>query len=244
MVRNDSRSPGKVLPRHRQRRPPLLDQGMHHIYSLDFKLTISSTTKPSESTPVAAPAPVEETPAPVTTKEGPQPVKILRSQIDADRYNRLGQRFKLPAIEATDFSIKSDKEALRIEKAIRVRIHRTCHKCQTSFGGNKVCATCQHPRCSKCTRIPAKKTKKDDKENVPPKARAADWIEPDTYYGMQQKYVLTMPSKKPGGQALVRKKPMQRVRRNCHECSALFQPGSKICTKCEHVRCADCPRDP
>jgi len=37
---------------------------------------------------------------------------------------------------------------------------------------------------------------------------------------------------------------MQRVRRTCHECSTLYQPGSKVCASCQHVRCADCPRDP
>jgi hypothetical protein len=54
---------------------------------------------------------------------------------------------------------------------------------------------------------------------------------------------LTLPSKT-GGQDLVMKKPMQRIRRNCHHCNSVFMPGNKICTKCQHVRCVDCPRDP
>lgn len=205
-----------------------------------------STTKTSEPTPAPAAAAVEETPAPTTTKDGPQPVKIMRSQIDAERANRLGERFKLPAIEAHEFPSKPDKEALRIEKPIRIRIHRTCHKCQTTFGGNKICATCQHPRCSKCPRYPVKKAKTEGakgKEKEAPKALVEGAIEPDTYWGLTEKYVLTIPSRT-GGQPLVRKKPMQRVRRTCHECSTLFLAGAKICTNCEHVRCTDCPRDP
>jgi len=55
--------------------------------------------------------------------------------------------------------------------------------------------------------------------------------------------VLTIPSRT-GGQPLVRKKPMQRVRRTCHECATLFPGSVKVCPKCEHIRCTDCPRDP
>lgn len=47
-----------------------------------------------------------------------------------------------------------------------------------------------------------------------------------------------------GGQPLVKKKPMQRVRRTCHECQSLFQPNTRSCLKCGHLRCDDCPRDP
>ncbi|OBT62771.1 hypothetical protein VE03_07715 [Pseudogymnoascus sp. 23342-1-I1] len=45
-------------------------------------------------------------------------------------------------------------------------------------------------------------------------------------------------------QELVLKKPVQRVRRNCHCCGTLFYPPTKTCTECGHIRCTDCPRDP
>ncbi|OBT42587.1 hypothetical protein VE00_07109 [Pseudogymnoascus sp. WSF 3629] len=45
-------------------------------------------------------------------------------------------------------------------------------------------------------------------------------------------------------QELVHKKPVQRVRRNCHCCGTLFYPPTKTCTECGHIRCTDCPRDP
>ncbi|KFY87714.1 hypothetical protein V500_06806 [Pseudogymnoascus sp. VKM F-4518 (FW-2643)] len=45
-------------------------------------------------------------------------------------------------------------------------------------------------------------------------------------------------------QELVLKKPVQRVRRNCHCCGTLFYPPTKTCTECGHIRCTNCPRDP
>lgn len=204
-----------------------------------------STTKASAPGATSALA-QEPSPATKTATRGPQPVKIMRSQVDAERANKLMERFKLPKIEAYEFPSRPEKEALRVEKPIRMRIHRTCHKCQTTFGGNKVCASCQHTRCSKCPRYPVRKAKTEGrgKENVAPKGAVEGAIEPDTYWGLRDKTpVLTMPSRT-GGQPLVRKKPMQRVRRTCHECSTLFPPGVKICANCNHVRCTDCPRDP
>lgn len=69
-------------------------------------------------------------------------------------------------------------------------------------------------------------------------------IEVDSYWGLRDVIELRKPNPRPGGQPLVRKKPMQRVRRTCHECSTMFVAGAKVCTGCGHVRCVDCPRDP
>ena len=55
--------------------------------------------------------------------------------------------------------------------------------------------------------------------------------------------ILKRPSKT-GGHDLVHKKPRQRVRLTCHECNTLFIAGTKVCERCSHVRCTDCPRDP
>lgn len=126
-----------------------------------------------------------------------------------------------------------------------MRIHRTCHKCNTTYGANKICANCQHPRCTKCPRYPLKKKEKEKEKGKTtvapigpiPIDMEKEWIPTD-------KLILTLPSQKIGGQPLVRKKPMQRIRRTCHECSSLFKAGSKICESCSHIRCADCPRNP
>lgn len=202
----------------------------------------SSAPKASAATP--APAPVETaTPAaPTTTPGGPQPIKVLRSDINAERARKLGDRFKI-TIESHEWTtVHGNEEAWRVEKPVRMRIHRTCHKCGTTFGGNKVCSSCQHTRCTKCPRYPTKKSK--DKGKAAEVSAGTGVIEVDNYWGLQEKFVLTMPSHRAGAQPLVRKKPMQRVRRTCHDCSTLFPPGSKICSNCSHVRCTDCPRDP
>lgn len=131
-----------------------------------------------------------------------------------------------------------------------MRIHRTCHKCNTTYGANKICANCKHPRCTKCPRYPLKKEKgRTVLAGLGPVpvmeergVRGAEREGKETE--KKEKLVMTMPSKTKGGQPLVRKKPMQRVRRNCHECGCLYAAGSKICARCEHMRCADCPRDP
>lgn len=193
-------------------------------------------------------AAAEPTPAPVEeakpAAEGPQPTKVLRSQIHADRAKKLGERFAV-TIEPYEFAPGTDKETTRIEKPIRMRIHRSCHRCNATFGGNKVCAQCQHTRCSKCPRYPPKKDKKDKgKETVAATESKADVIEVDTYWGLKEELKLTKPSSKANGQPLVRKNPMQRVRRNCHECKALFTAGNKTCPQCGHIRCTDCPRIP
>lgn len=165
----------------------------------------------------------------------------MRSQIAAERARKLGERF---ALTIEPLAIDQDKEAFRIEKPIRMRIHRSCHKCDTTFGGNKVCTTCEHVRCKACPKYPVKNAEGKGKGKEIAAVIVPGGIEVDTYYGLREHLMLTKPNPRAGGQPLVRKKPKQRVRRNCHKCSTLFAPGAKICTGCEHVRCADCPRDP
>jgi hypothetical protein len=207
----------------------------------DLGHTFANVSSEPKTEPVVAAEPVPAEPE----KRIPEgATKVLRSDIEADRQKKLAERF---AIDIEPLSIKTskpDKEAYRIEKPVRMRIHRTCHRCQTTFGGNKNCANCEHLRCSKCPRYPAKKSegKGKTKEADNPKK---DIIEPDTWWGLKQKDPeLTRPNPKENGQPLVRKPPRQRVRRTCCKCKLLYVTGAKTCTGCEHGRCADCPRDP
>lgn len=200
-------------------------------------------SKPATTTPATVPEAVE-VPAEATTVDPTVPVgtiKILISQIDADRAKKLSERFKIP-VESKDWiTARAEKETYRVEKPIRMRIHRTCHQCEATFGGSKTCPSCQHERCSNCPRYPPKKDKKGKSSKKAEPVPGA--IEVDNYYNLREQIVLTKPSKT-GGQPLVRKKPMQRVRRTCHACSTMFPPGSKVCSSCAHVRCTDCPREP
>jgi hypothetical protein len=173
-----------------------------------------------------------------TVPEGTK--KVMRSEIEAERNKKLAERF---AITIEPLSTKEDKEVHRIEKPVRMRIHRICHKCNTTYGGSKICVECGHPRCTKCPRFPVKKPegKGKAKEAVVPKG---DIIEADSWFRLKEDPPLTMPNPKPNGQPLVRKAPRQRVRRTCCKCNTLYATGTKTCVSCEHSRCTDCPRDP
>ncbi|CAK7264648.1 hypothetical protein SEPCBS57363_001183 [Sporothrix epigloea] len=212
----------------------------------------------SPATPAAAPAEAA-TPAAVvtsndaptdkinkTSKESPETVKIPRTQLYEDRARKLGERFGLEIKPSEWHSTEGD--ALRVNKPIRMRVHRTCHQCSTDFGTAKECTSCKHVRCKLCTRYPAKRNETEkqaarerravhlqkQKENAP---IIADWEFP------VKPMILTKPSKT-GGQVLVYKKPRQRYRRNCCQCDKLILSGDKTCTGCGHSRCTDCPRDP
>lgn len=174
--------------------------------------------------------------------------RLSKSELFEERAKKLGERFGLEIKPGEWQTATPDDTVLRIDKPIRMRVRRTCHKCNANFGTSKECVNCQHVRCTKCARYPPKRTEaeliasrekraaliKANKENEP--------IIPD--YGFETKeIVLTRPSRK-GGQDLIYKKPRQRVRRTCHECQTMFASGSKTCEKCNHTRCTDCPRDP
>jgi len=135
--------------------------------------------------------------------------------------------------------------AERVEKKIRLRVHRTCHNCQSEFGKERVCPKCQHKRCKDCTRSPPKKNKGVKKASAAATTTGAAATPSTNSVGIKtnSKGQITKPART-GGQDLVMKKPTQRVRRTCHQCQTLFTNGNKECSNCKHVRCTDCPRDP
>ncbi|KAL6808031.1 hypothetical protein GGI42DRAFT_262163 [Trichoderma sp. SZMC 28013] len=174
--------------------------------------------------------------------------KLSKLELFEERAKKLNERFGLEIQPMQWHNAIPSDTVLRMDKPIRMRIRRTCHRCNATFGAAKECPNCNHNRCTKCTRYPPKLSEaeaiasrerraakiKANRENAP--------IQPD--YGPEdKKFVLTRPSKT-GGQDLVHKKPRQRVRRTCHECQTLFTAGTKTCERCSHVRCTDCPRDP
>lgn len=101
------------------------------------------------------------------------------------------------------------------------RIHRTCCQCQSSFvRESKECPQCNHLRCTKCPREPAKRDK---------------W--PDGYPGD------VIPPEPERTERQWRKQRV-RVRWTCHECQKVFVAGQDQCANCSHTRCSDCERDP
>ncbi len=172
---------------------------------------------------------------------------VPRSQLYEERAKKLSERFGLEIKPSEWYT--SEGHALRVEKPIRMRVHRKCHNCDTFFGHAKECPKCQHTKCKQCPRIPPKRTEAEKVESR--KRRAAILKEraenppiiPDWDFS-DKKVQLKKPSKT-GGPDLVYKKARQRIRRTCCQCERLFANiQSKGCEGCEHVRCTDCPRDP
>ncbi|KAG0636609.1 hypothetical protein HOY80DRAFT_1011148 [Tuber brumale] len=157
-------------------------------------------------------------------------------------------------ISTSDWPLSTVLPSDRVQKDIRMRVHRTCHKCSTSFGPDKICNSCNHKRCKKCPRQPVKKSKDKGKGKERVGERSGVGERPGQVAGQaagrkkkkkkKPAYgvTLTIPSRT-GGQDLVRKAPRQRVHRKCHRCQTDFA-GEKICKKCNHTRCRSCPREP
>ena len=125
----------------------------------------------------------------------------------------------------------------RIHKPIRMRVHRTCHRCKTTFGTDKTCVNCQHRRCTKCPRYPVKKTRK---ETLSPGATAAGRNDDDED-----------PPRPPGirrtrrDDTNIHKPTQQAVGRFCHKCDTQFDPPNQsTCQNCGHSRCTRCLREP
>ncbi|MCJ1440922.1 MAG: hypothetical protein MMC23_001408 [Stictis urceolatum] len=205
--------------------------------------TISATTPtPIASRPKDPPA----TPAPGRT---PSPnVEVIRStptnaaahfKLQEEKARALFAKYNL-ALEPGEWtSAKGTSNQEWVEKQVRVRVHRTCHRCNKAFGADKICANCSHTRCKKCPRNPDKPKDRKDK------AMATIIVDSDPKYRAierRTKPVPTMMSK--GGQEMIRKVPLHRVRRTCHKCNMLFPGKSTECAGCKHQRCPKCPREP
>lgn len=175
--------------------------------------------------------------------------RIPRIQIHEERAKKLGARFGLE-IKPSEWH-STEGEVLRVDKPVRMRIHRECHRCKTRFGAGDVCPSCQHTRCKQCTRYPDKRTEAEQQANREKKEallqKHKDMAPIIPSYDYSPQIVLTRP-RKAGNQDLVYKgRPRMRVRRYCHVCESLIHSHAKqsrTCEQCNHKRCADCPRYP
>ena len=125
----------------------------------------------------------------------------------------------------------------RVEKQVRMRIHRTCHRCQTTFGADRICSLCHHTRCKKCPQFPGSKSKVSKGKGATVAGVAAE-------EGLDKKHGALTMVHRPTGKEMTRRAPTQRVRRTCHQCETLFQGKATQCENCKHLRCPKCPRDP
>ncbi|KAI1494325.1 hypothetical protein F5X96DRAFT_665828 [Biscogniauxia mediterranea] len=226
--------------------------------------TAAEAGEPAAEAPLISPIPAAATAATTTAatpaatattvvRRGPEyegATRIPRIQIHEERAKKLGTRFGLE-IKPNEWHT-TDGDVLRVDKAVRMRIHRECHRCHAQFGANNQCPKCQHTRCKQCTRYPVKRDEagrqanRERREALIQKHKELAPIIPSYDYS-PQKIILKRPGKT-GGQDLVFKgRPRMRVRRTCHVCSNLITSGSKqprTCDNCGHRRCDDCPRNP
>ncbi|KAI4672061.1 uncharacterized protein J4E78_000561 [Alternaria triticimaculans] len=186
--------------------------------------------QPDQTIPEVAPAtpitPAVSVPSTPTTKE------MDRNAMQQERARALFAKYGLTLESHEWIAAPAPKPTVqRVEKSIRMRVHRSCHRCGTLYGSDKVCLQCEHKRCKKCPRFPKKKT---------PEEKQAE------KEGMEQpkrKRMLTIRTR--GGDELVYQPARQRIRRNCHVCENLFVPATaNVCNSCQHVRCTKCPREP
>ena len=194
-------------------------------------------TTPTSSVPAGMSRTIKESkPTSAVTKPRVAMTAKENYMIQEEKARVLFAKYGL-TLEPGEWTVPVTVGVPRVEKQVRMRIHRTCHRCQTTFGADRVCSHCQHNRCKKCPRYPASKSK-DSKG----KGLAVGGASEDDGSGKKPD-ALTM-LHRGTGKEMTRKAPTQRVRRTCHQCQTLFQGKATQCEKCKHLRCPKCPRDP
>ncbi|KAL8969724.1 MAG: hypothetical protein Q9197_004185 [Variospora fuerteventurae] len=120
-----------------------------------------ATTAPAAPAPAPAPAATEQTTGQKVAK--PTTAKTVMttatySTIQEEKARALFEKYGL-TLEPGEWTKPIKPDAERVEKKIRMRVHRICHHCQATFGPDKVCSNCKHSRCKSCPRLPIKRTK-------------------------------------------------------------------------------------
>jgi len=134
-------------------------------------------------------------------------------------------------------------DAGRVEKHVRLRVHRQCHRCQITFGPEKICNNCSHTRCKKCPRFPTKSSKDPELKDAATGAMPTATSSAPAQNTRPRTKSLTLPEQLTGNE-LIRRVPVHRVRRTCHKCNTVFIGKATECTTCKHLRCPRCPREP
>ncbi|KAL2402699.1 hypothetical protein ABEF93_003519 [Exophiala dermatitidis] len=107
----------------------------------------------AEESPVAL-EPTKQPPAkaPISVTHDPQDeaqMRFSKAQAIFAKYNL--------ELSPADWDMRPKQPYERVSKNIRMRVRYTCHSCSTTFGRDRVCATCHHRRCAQCSRYPPKR---------------------------------------------------------------------------------------
>ena len=225
-----------------------VSRSVHSKYFSTDTADLGSSPAPIAETAVedeptkSAPAPTSgQQTAKITTKPLANP-RLATTAADSsaileERARSLFAKYGL-TLEPGEWTSPIKPDAERVEKKIRMRIHRACHHCQATFGADKVCRNCKHSRCKKCPRYPAKRVKE-------PKSKGeGKGAVPTTVAGAALNLKSLTISSRATGKQISYKPATQRVRRQCHKCDTLFEGKALECTNCGHARCSECPREP
>ncbi|KAI9750058.1 MAG: tRNA-splicing endonuclease subunit [Chaenotheca gracillima] len=210
----------------------------------------ASTGASSSATPAtpAASKPVAPAPTTTTAAAAAAPVSALapgpskkavppsRTNLQQERARAMFEKYGL-TLEPHEWTSPTKDPSERVSKPIRVRVHRSCHRCQTTYGIDKVCANCSHKRCKKCPRYPLRQDAKDARDA----GKVAGLTTAEAGKAKSKREVVAVPGG-PGQERARRDKPS--VRRTCHLCNSTYPKGDESCPGCAHLRCALCPRDP
>ncbi|RFU30176.1 hypothetical protein B7463_g6171, partial [Scytalidium lignicola] len=106
------------------------------------------------------PRPIKFSPEPDSEREGSPFTSV-------GRISRLGEPWDL-SIEPHEwgYSFKRPPTLSRVERPIRARIHRMCHRCNIGFGATKICASCGHTRCKLCPRHPNRRIEENGQQGM------------------------------------------------------------------------------
>lgn len=178
-----------------------------------------------------------------------QPIIPDYKAMQREKANALFSKYNL-SFQVTGERSSTDHQFARVAKPIRMRVRRACHRCETTFGPEKVCVNCQHVRCKKCPRFPPAQAEGEEPSmskirlhEVRAKQNGMLHLTPHLKLSGNPASPFAKTSGT-GGRDFVQKTVHQRVRRHCHLCGTFFAKGTKQCVSCHHLRCKICPRQP
>ena len=217
--------------------------------------TVPTTGDPNPSQPAVARIPsvqptalqsnrveAELTELPITSR--PITSALAQNKLHEDKARALFAKWGM-TLEPGEWTPVWKGDAGRVERQVRVRVHRQCHRCQTAFGPEKICNSCTHSKCKSCPRFPMKKTKESQSKALArPSLPLAVHNAPYPNVRTRTKSLTLPDTPMTGNEVVVRRAPVQRVRRTCHKCHVTFIGKATTCRNCQHLRCPKCPREP
>ncbi|GKZ23969.1 hypothetical protein AbraIFM66951_010221 [Aspergillus brasiliensis] len=223
-----------------QRDPNPSNEGKHdglskYVKRMKMALRRSSTVKTTSPTiqkqkepePSQAPAP-QRIPLAPTVKATPDATVFTNwGAIQEEKARALFAKYGL-TLEPGEWRSPSDTTVQRVVRPIRMRVRRTCHRCQTTFGPNKVCVNCQHVRCKSCPRHPSTKTNdhRDDTQAALQAIVAQKLHKPAPVQHKPKQAPLTLPSRT-GGQDVIHHPTRQRI----HLLASIFGAQCALATR-------------